>query len=80
MQHYYETSTQGEIQAHSTLEEAIEFAEQNNCEIIAEIGGSWDEYQKCWWCEEWVPTTDFNIGCSVCEHCEQAIKSRGEEI
>ena len=77
MLHYYETSTDHEIQAHNTLEEAIAFAEQNNCEIICEIGGSWDEFKYCWFCQEWQPTTDFNIGCSVCYRCERAINDHG---
>lgn len=73
MQHYYETFTQGEIQAHDTLEEAIAFAEENNCEIISEINGNWEEFKYCWFCQEWQSTTDFNIGASVCYRCERAI-------
>lgn len=63
--------------AFDTLEEAIQFAEENNCELICEIGGSWDEFRKCWFCEEWLPTTEFNHGATVCERCEVAI--RGHE-
>lgn len=74
MEHYYETFTTNEIQAHETLDEAIEFATNNNCEIISEIGGNWEEYKYCWFCEEWQATTDFNIGASVCYRCEIAIR------
>ena len=77
MLHYYETFTDHETQAHDTLEEAIAFAEANHCKIIAEIGGNWDEYQYCWFCQEWQPTTDFNIGASVCYRCERAINDHG---
>ena len=71
--HYYETSTKGEIQAHDTIEEAIEFAEKNNCELISEIGGNWDEWQKCWFCDEWYTTSEL-IGKGVCHRCEIAIR------
>ena len=81
MKHYYETYTNDELgtvaHAHETIEEAIAFANENNCEIICEIGGSWDEYQYCWFCQEWQPTTDFNIGASVCYRCERAINDHG---
>lgn len=70
---YYETSTKGEIQAHDTIEQAIEFAEQNNCEIISEIGGNYDEWQKCWFCGEWYTTSEL-IGTGVCARCAVAIK------
>ena len=73
MEHFYETGTAGEIQAHETIEKAIEFAEQNKCEIICEIGGNWEEFKKCWFCGEWIPATNFNIGATVCTRCEIAI-------
>ena len=75
--HYYETATQGEIQSHDTLDEAIAFAEANGCDFIYEIGGSYTEYQKCWFCEEWIDVTDI-IGTGVCTKCDMAFKSKGE--
>lgn len=72
MPHYYETSTKGEIQSHETLEQAIEFANANNCEIISEIGGNWEEFQKCWFCDDWFISTEL-IGTGVCARCDRAI-------
>lgn len=64
--------------AFDTLEEAIEFADANGCELICEMGGSWDEYKKCEFCGEWdlAYTIDNNNG--ICDYCEMAIYSRGE--
>lgn len=59
MCHYYETSTQGEIQAHDTLEEAIIFATQNECDIIYEIGGNWEEYAQRGHCGDWIPMSEL---------------------
>lgn len=74
---YYETAKHGEIQAHQTLEEAIKFADENNCCIVCEIGGNWGEWQKCSFCGDWVESVELNVQ-GYCSYCEQAIKSRGE--
>ena len=74
---YYETAKHGELQAHATLEEAIKFADENNCCIICEIGGNWAEWQKCSFCGDWCESVELNVN-GYCSYCEQAIKSRGE--
>ena len=62
-----------EAVAFDTLEEAIEFANNNGVTFISEIGGNWEEYMKCWFCEEWYSSTEIN-SVGVCERCEVAIK------
>ena len=80
--HYYETThyepgdTYPTATAHDTLENAIEFAETHNITTISEIGGNWDEWEKCWFCGEWFPVSDLNTN-NECFQCEQAIKSHG---
>ena len=59
------------------LESAIEYAAANGADLICEIGGSWEEFRKCWFCEEWVPTSELNKN-DLCEHCESYLISRGE--
>ena len=71
-QHYYETFCGVYSYAHDTLEEAIDFADKNECTFIAEIGGSWDEYLKCSFCGEWYPSYEINTN-GDCSRCVQAI-------
>lgn len=83
MKTYYETTHNdgGEFPvatAHDTLEAAIEFAEANGIDLICEIGGSWDEFEKCEFCGEWCTTEELDKG--ICQRCKLAIWSRGEEI
>ena len=77
---YYETyATDGEkcsVFAFDTLEEAIEHAEQNGCKTISQIGGSYDEYEKCEFCGEWFDVDEMNIE-NYCERCQIAIKDHG---
>lgn len=73
---YYQTFTAGELQSHETIEDAIAFAEANNCSTIEEIGGSWDEYEQCAFCGEWFPVTELNTQ-NECVRCEIAIKYHG---
>ena len=63
--------------AHETLDDAIQYAESHECDLIAEIGGSWTEYKKCWFCGEWVDITTLNKN-DLCDHCENYLISRGE--
>ena len=74
---YYEIYREGETFGFETLEKAIAFAEASGDTLICEIGGSWTEYQKCWFCEEWVDATTTNSN-SLCAKCEDYLKSRGE--
>ena len=67
----------GCLYAFDTLEEAIAFADTDGTvTVISEIGGSWDEYEKCWWCEEWKPSTDFGTAPDLCEKCESYLRLR----
>lgn len=81
MKRYFETvhNDGGEYPvatAHDTLEEAIEFADAHGITLICEIGGNWDEWEKCGFCGEWFPSEDLNKD-GECLMCEQAIKSHG---
>jgi len=83
--HYYEvenkqTNTGGMpagVVAFDTLEEAIKYADENGADEINEIGGSWDDFRKCWFCCEWVPVCELNKN-DLCDHCENYLISRGE--
>lgn len=63
----------GILVAHDTLEDAIEYAEQNGIETITEVGGNWAEYEKCWFCGEWFDVNELNTN-NECSRCESAIK------
>lgn len=65
------------VTAFDDLDSAIEYAEANGCDLICEVGGSWDEYRKCWFCEEWKSTAELNKN-DLCEKCENYLISRGE--
>ena len=66
--------------AFDTIEEAIQFADENECELICEIGGNWEEWKKCWFCGDWFPVCDL-IGTGVCDRCAVAIRDHeGGEI
>jgi hypothetical protein len=60
-----------------TFEEATQTADENDADYICEIGGSWDEYKKCWFCGEWVSIDCLNKN-DLCDHCENYLISRGE--
>lgn len=77
--HYYETTSRegNKVCAFDTLEEAIEYANDNDGAIISEIGGSWEDFEKCWFCGEWVSSSEINKD-SLCWRCELALRSRGE--
>ena len=71
---YYEVEHNAKTHEFATIEEAIEFADANECEVIAEIGGSWDEFKKCWFCGDWFTVGEL-ISTGVCARCAQAIES-----
>lgn len=88
MQHYYESikrddlnpadgiDYKGSYYAHDTLEEAIEHADANGINYIYEIGGNWEEYEKCAFCGEWYSSTELNEY-GDCERCVQAMRDHG---
>lgn len=61
-----------------TLEEAIEKADKVGAELITD-NETWEEYLKCWFCNEWYPSCDIDKQ-GLCDRCKLAIWSRGEEI
>lgn len=77
--HYYELYTIGENTRFDTLEEAIEFANKNNMNVIQEIGGSYTEFKKCGWCDEWVDSYELRHSWA-CNRCRMGIESRGETL
>lgn len=62
----------------SDFEQATEYADTHQVNLICEVGASFDEYAKCEWCGEWYDlyTIDENNG--ICDQCYAAIRSRGE--
>ena len=61
MEIYYEVqSSEGGIQVFHTLEDATAYADAQGFSLVSEIGGSWTEYGKCEWCEEWYDVYDLN--------------------
>ena len=74
---YFEIGLKGEIIAFEDFDEAVAFANENDVDLISEIGGSWDDFRKCWFCGEWVPESDLNKN-DLCYHCESYLISRGE--
>lgn len=62
--------------AHDTLETAIDFADAHGIELICEIGGSFDEWQKCAFCGEWFLAYTLNEH-GDCERCAVAIRDHG---
>lgn len=73
---HYEIETNGDVLEFETLEEAIDYAEENGCTHIDSIGGSWDEWEKCEFCGDWCPISELNIE-NYCDQCQIAIKDHG---
>lgn len=67
-----------EAVAFETLDEAIAFADENDCNLICEMGGSWDEYKKCEFCGDWGLIYEIDQNNGICERCSLALYSRGE--
>lgn len=70
--HIEEGDTYATLTAHDTLDDAIEFAEAHGCLTICEIGGSWDEFEKCAFCGDWFTATELNTE-NLCWCCQVAI-------
>ena len=58
-----------------TIEEAIKEAERTEANFICETGGSWDEFEKCEFCGDWVTVTELNKN-NCCHRCQLAFWSR----
>ena len=81
MKHYYivrhddpeNILTGKDIEIHfDRFEDAEEWANAHGIESIEEIGGNWDVYKKCWFCEEWFPASELNEK-GNCARCVRAI-------
>jgi hypothetical protein len=70
---YYELAHKGTPCDFDTLDEAIDYAEKHNITTIQEIGGCWEEYEKCWFCEEWFAVSELNVN-NECSRCEASIR------
>ena len=83
METYFETAhiEEGDeyatLTVHDTLEEAIEWADTHGILTIYEIGGAWDEFEKCSFCGEWVTSYELDTD-GFCERCLMALRSHGE--
>lgn len=60
--------------AHSftELDDAINFADDHGINYISEIGGYWNDLEKCEFCHEWFCSTDLNKD-GLCDRCQYAI-------
>lgn len=81
MEVFYETVKRDgklfpEIQAHETLDEAIEYADANEIEEITRNGGSYDTFRKCWSCGGWFADSELNSE-DLCENCEMSAHEHG---
>lgn len=75
--YYYEIDdSNGGVIAFEELEDAIEYADKHGATMISEIGGAYDDYEKCAFCGEWVDCCELNEW-GDCSRCEQAIKDHG---
>ena len=61
------------------LEDAIEYANQNECDLIMDIQRNDEEYEKCDFCGEWYPIEELNID-TYCERCQRAILDHGFQV
>lgn len=75
----YEIETSAGTIEFETLDAAIAYADENGCERICEIGGSWDEWEKCAFCNDWYPISELNIE-NYCDRCQIAIIDHGFSV
>lgn len=73
MDSHYELFTFGENTCFDTIEDAIEFADKNGLSIIQEVGGNWEQWERCSFCNDWFPSCDLNE-LKRCDRCHVAIK------
>ena len=58
------------------IETAIDIADENGYNRICEIGGSWDEWERCDLCDEFFPLCELNDE-HECENCEMQAHYHG---
>lgn len=66
--------------AFDDLGSAIEYAEAVGAACVSEIGGAWDEWEKCTDCGEWFPSVDLDRAgmCAACATVERDHGRRAE--
>ena len=77
MRHYWETIELDDDSgyplyvAHYTLDDAIEYADMHDIDMIYEIGGNWMEFGRCTICGEFVDICELSmVGREeICESC-----------
>lgn len=60
--------------AFDDIDDAIEFADTHGIDLITEIGGYWNDLEKCEFCHEWFCSSDLNSD-GLCDRCEYAINT-----
>ena len=73
---YYEVAGDHEIRAFEIFEDAAAYADEIGSKTIYEIGGSFDEYEKCWFCGEWFTTGELDED-DLCDSCAVAVRDHG---
>lgn len=75
MKIYYEIYVRGVHYAAPDLESAIETAEAVGADCVSQIGGAWDEWERCTGCGEWFPSVDLDTR-GNCERCAVVDRDR----
>lgn len=59
------------IALHDSFDDALEYIYQTSAAVdrIEEIGGSWDVFKKCEFCNDWFTEYELNEN-RLCDHCE----------
>lgn len=61
--------------AFETLSEAIDYADKAGADCVSQIGGAWDEWERCTGCGEWFPSVDLDTR-GNCERCAVVDRDR----
>lgn len=75
MKTYFEIYVRGAHYAAPDLESAIETAEAVGADCVSQIGGAWDEWERCTGCGEWFPSVDLDTR-GNCERCAVVDRDR----
>ena len=75
MKIYFEIYARGVHYAAPDLESAFETAEAVGADCVSQIGGAWDEWEKCAGCGEWFPSVDLDTR-GNCERCAMVDRDR----
>lgn len=73
---WYEIAGDHELTCFDDFEEAAAYADEIGSGTIYECGGSFDEYEKCWFCGEWFSVSQLN-DVNLCDRCFVAVRDHG---